>query len=460
MNTAWDEVQPNHIYQVFKSLPLTKEGNDGLLYLYQPIIGAQALALYYALLGDEEDSFENEFAHIDMLNALNIGLPDFLKARKQLEGMGLLSVFMKEDLEFGRMFLYRLEEPLHPCAFFKDETYSFLLWSVIGERKFNQMVERFKPKTLDISSYQEITRPFTEVYGSINEESFMRKTAKLEQVAQAYNMPQTTGIQLDATQIDWEFLVNLAEKKYISRANFTADFNHQLLLYQNLYGFDEMELVDLMTEAVSFVDGKVNEKELAKVVTRYTKQTPQKKTGIYVSEDAETRRFNTLRQSGFSEPDIELIQMSEATAPADFLQAIKQEKHSFVTDSETWLLKSLIEKSPLANSVINVLMHYVLVVQNNSALQASFVNRIATNWSEMGIKSPEDAIKHVRQLVKESKEAKEKRETQRTNYRKPIRKETLPDWVDNPVEEVEDSEKQAAINQRLQDYLRRKEGEK
>ena len=152
--------------------------------------------------------------------------------------------------------------------------------------------------------------------------------------------------------------------------------------------------------------------------------------------------------------------MSEATAPADFLQAIKQEKHSFVTDSETWLLKSLIEKSPLANSVINVLMHYVLVVQNNSALQASFVNRIATNWSEMGIKSPEDAIKHVRQLVKESKEAKEKRETQRTNYRKPIRKETLPDWVDNPVEEVEDSEKQAAINQRLQDYLRRKEGEK
>lgn len=460
MKTAWDEVQPNHIYQVFKSLPLTKEGNDGLLYLYQPIIGAQALALYYALLGDAEDSFENDFAHIDMLHALNIGLPDFLHARKQLEGMGLLSVFMKEDVEFGRMFLYHLEEPLHPETFFKDEIYSFLLWSAIGERKFNQMVERFKPKKIDVSNYQEITCRFKDVYGSINEESFMRKSSKLEQVAQVYNVNQNNGIQLDASQVDWDFLLNLAEKKYISRTNFTTSFNHQLVLYQNLYGFDEMELVDLMTEAVSFIDGKVNEKELAKVVARHTKQTPQKKTGIYVSKDAETRRFNTLRQSGFSEQDIGLIQMSEATAPADFLQAIKQEKHSFVADSESWLLKSLVEKSPLANSVINVLMHYVLVVQNNSSLQASFVNRIATNWSEMGIKSPEEAIKHVRKLVKESKEAKERRETQRTNYRKPIRKETLPDWVDNPVEEVEDTEKQAAINQRLQEYLQRKEGEK
>ena len=458
MTTAWDEVQPNHIYQVFKSLPLTEEGNAGLLYLYQPIIGAQALALYYALLGDQADA-ENEFVHIDLLNALNNGLPDFLQARKRLEGMGLLNVFMKEDLEFGKLFLYQLQEPLHPQAFLKDETYSFLLWQAVGERKFKQTVKRFQPKKIDVSTYQEITSNFSSVYGVLNGEAFMQKAPRLERISKAYETEQPAAIQLAET-IDWDFLIDLAKRKYIAAANFTPEFKHQLLLYQNLYGFDELELVDLMTEVVSLTDGKVDGKQLVRLIERRTKTVPQKTNGQIQSEDAEIRRFNTLRQSGFSENDLELIKMSEMAAPRDFLQAIKQEKHSFVTDSETWLLKSLVERSPLANSVINVLMHYVLVVQKNSALQANFVNKIATDWSEIGIKNPEEAIRHVRQLVKDSKDAKAKRTTQRTaNYRKPIRKETLPEWVNNPKEEVENSEQQAAINQRLQEYLKRKEGE-
>ncbi|KFN90813.1 hypothetical protein [Tetragenococcus muriaticus] len=180
MYSAWDEVQPNHIYQVTKSFPLTEEGDNGLMYLYQPIIGQKALALYYGFLGDKDDLFENEFAHIDMLDALNMGLPDFLEARKQLEGMGLLSVFAKEDSEFGKMFLYRLEEPIHPQAFFQDETYSFLLLNTVGERKFRQMVRRFQPEKPDLTGYQEITRGFREVYGALDEQRFSRNAQQLE----------------------------------------------------------------------------------------------------------------------------------------------------------------------------------------------------------------------------------------------------------------------------------------
>lgn len=460
MRSAWEEVQPNHIYQVFKSVPLTEEGNDGLSYLYQPIIGAQAMALYYALIGDSEDKNENEFVHIDMLNALNLGLPDFLKARKRLEGMGLLSVFIKDDPEFGRMFLYRLEEPLHPQSFFQDELYSFLLWSAVGERKFNQMVSRFKPKAVTTSSYQEITSSFSDVYGAIREEAFARKEDELEQVSKEYQLTGDTSLTMDDNRIDWDFLMDFAKRKYIDPTNFTADFKRKLTLYQNLYGFDEIELVNLMASVVSLTDGQVSQKELDKLVNRQMKQSSPKKQQESLSETEETRRFNTLRQTGFSENDIGLIQLSESTAPADFLQAIKQEKRSFVTDSENWLLKSLVERSPLPNSVINVLMHYVLAVQKNSSLQANFVNKIATDWSELQITSPEEAIRHVRQLVKESKEAKTTRNKPRANnYQKPIRKETLPDWVDNPQEEVEDPDMLAKMQKSMQEYLKSKEGE-
>ncbi|WJS83049.1 replication initiation and membrane attachment family protein [Tetragenococcus halophilus] len=460
MHSAWDEVQPNNIYQVTKSFPLTEEGNNGLVYLYQPIIGQNALALYYGFIGDKEDQYENEFAHIDMLDALNIGLPDFLQARKQLEGMGLLSVFTKEDPEFGKMFLYRLEEPIHPQDFFRDETYSFLLLNTIGERKFRQMVRRFQPENPDLTAYQEVTSGFREVYGALDERLFIRNAQSLEKVSQDYQVPSNKQLQLDEGQIDWDFLYQLAQRKFIVKENFDDSFKQQLTLYANLFGFDEMKLVDLMTEAVSLSDGKVGRKALDKVIRKQATVKKEKQADNHDEQsDEQTRRFNTLRQTGFSENDIQLVKIAQSSAPMDFLQAIKNEKHNFVTDPETWLLKTLVERSPLPNSVINVLIHYILVVKKNSFLQSNFVNQIATDWSELEINSPEQAIKHVRDLVKEAKNKPSKKKNYANNKQQPIRKESLPDWVDKPNEEVEDPAVQEEINKKLQDYLKRKEGE-
>ncbi|GMG60322.1 DnaD domain protein [Tetragenococcus halophilus] len=460
MHSAWDEVQPNNIYQVTKSFPLTEEGNNGLVYLYQPIIGQNALALYYGFIGDKEDQYENEFAHIDMLDALNIGLPDFLQARKQLEGMGLLSVFTKEDPEFGKMFLYRLEEPIHPQDFFRDETYSFLLLNTIGERKFRQMVRRFQPENPDLTAYQEVTSGFREVYGALDERLFIRNAQSLEKVSQDYQVPSNKQLQLDEGQIDWDFLYQLAQRKFIVKENFDDSFKQQLTLYANLFGFDEMKLVDLMTEAVSLSDGQVDRKALDKVIRKQATVKKEKQADNYDEQsDEQKRRFNTLRQTGFSENDIQLVKIAQSSAPMDFLQAIKNEKHNFVTDPETWLLKTLVERSPLPNSVINVLIHYILVVKKNSFLQSNFVNQIATDWSELEINSPEQAIKHVRDLVKEVKNKPSKKKNYANNKQQPIRKESLPDWVDKPNEEVEDPAVQEEINKKLQDYLKRKEGE-
>ncbi|GAA3022626.1 replication initiation and membrane attachment family protein [Tetragenococcus solitarius] len=460
MHSAWDEVQPNQIYQVTKSFPLTEEGNNGLVYLYLPIIGQTALALYYGFIGDKDDPFENEFAHIDMLDALNIGLPDFLQARKQLEGMGLLSVFTKEDTDFGKMFLYRLEEPIHPEAFFQDETYSFLLLNTVGERKFRQMVRRFLPEKPDLSGYKEVTSTFREVYGALDERLFSRNAQNLEKISKDYQQNATNKIQLDEEQIDWPFLYELAQRKFIAKENFDETFKQQLTLYANLYGFDEMKLVDLMAEAVSLSDGVVDRKELDKTIRKQTNVKSKKQPANYEEQsDAQTRRFNTLRQTGFSENDIQLIKIAQNSAPMDFLQAIKNEKHSYVADPEAWVLKTLVERSPLPNSVINVLVHYILVIKKNSFLQANFVNQIATNWSELEINSPEQAIKHVRDLVKDAKNRTNNKSNAASKKQRPIRKEKLPDWVDNPSEEVEDPAVQEEINKKLQDYLKRKEGE-
>lgn len=451
-------ILPNQLYQVFKSRPLTEEGKNALIHLYQPIIGSDAFALYSSFESDIKTASEPAFdsIHMDILSALDFGMSRFIEARKKLEGIGLLKVFSKDDSELGTVYLYELQEPVHPERFFQDELYSFLLLSKVGDRKFQQLVGLFQPKKAETSGYQEVTLNFMEVYG-LNTRDFSAKEDQLGEIQVGFK-EEKAEIKLEKNQLDWPFLLHEAERRYISAKNFTNQFRKKLTLYHNLYGYDVLELLDMLGDTVSLADGMIDQKALEKLVLKSAQQQFSKKeqrSADYTS-DAEIRRFNTLKQDGFSDNDLRLIKESESHAPLEFLRAIKTEKNSFVTDSEHWLLKSLVERSPLSNSVINVLTHYVLVVQNNASLAPNFVNTIAAQWSELKIQNAEEAIRHVRELVKN---AKQKRSTPAKN-KKIIREEKLPDWVDAPVEEPTLSpQRQAEINQKLQQYLQKKAGD-
>lgn len=84
MENAWKELQPKNIYQGRKTFPLTEEGQQALLYLYQPLIGGEALSLYFTLLSEisKETGIGSEALHADLLSGLDCGLPQFYEARK------------------------------------------------------------------------------------------------------------------------------------------------------------------------------------------------------------------------------------------------------------------------------------------------------------------------------------------------------------------------------------------
>jgi replication initiation and membrane attachment protein len=450
-------ILPNQLYRVFKSRPLTAEGKDALIHLYQPIIESDALALYLTLVADSQDPTENEFIHLDILNAMNVGMQRFIQARNKLEGIGLLKTFEKDDSDLGRTFLYHLQEPVYAKNFFQDELYSFLLLSRVGERKFRQLVSLFEPAKWDEAGYQEVTVSFMDAY-RLDPQQFAANDQKLKQVNERFK-DEKNELTLDENLLDWDFILYEAQRRYIRADNFDKAFRQKLVLYHSLYGYDVMELLDLLADHVSLTTGKIDQKALDQSVlqkarTRFTKSTEKHDS----SSEEEIRRFNTLKQNGYTENDLALIRESENNAPMAFLKAIKAEKKSFVTDSEQWLLKSLVERSPLSTSVINVLIHYVLVVQNNASLTANYVNNIAAQWSELQIKTAEDAIKHVRDIVKS---AKEKRRPQaKGTSKKIIREEKLPSWAEKPVEEKALSpERQAEIDKKLQAYLQKKAGD-
>lgn len=449
-------LQPKTVYEVKKSVPLTSEGQKALVNLYQPIIGADALALYFCLLQDFEDTQE-KYTHLELLNALDMGIGTMKIAKKRLEGIGLLKTYYKEQPEVR--FLYVLTEPLAPKEFLKDELMSFLLVVKVGQSKFRQLNRRFNSLVINTDGYQEVTAKFGSVY-NFSQSEYQANQSLVEKATSALANEQTSQLPLDDKQLNWPLLRDLATKKFINPAQLTDTLKKSLLLYHELFGYDELQLTNLMAEAVALTDGVIDQRKLKNIVYKQSQHLlPDKKqTNQNYQSDEQIRRKNILLAQGFTQADWQTILDSERLAPMEYLTALKAAKGGYVTKNEEWLLTDLVSKSPLPPAVINILLNYLLVVQNKAQLPQALTNQIANDWSQNKFKTPEEAILYVRTTVKEKQVAKEQRKKASGRPQNIVKKEDLPDWSKNQASS--DPNRKAEIDKMMQEYFNDEEGEK
>ncbi len=457
-----EQLKPKEIYRPHKARPLQRDGEQALYHLYQPFIGSDAVAVYLSLLTDAEDCEQEEFVHMDALTALDMGIPRFTAARMRLEGIGLLRVYTKEDRELGRRFLYELLEPLTPTAFFQDARYCQLLLQKVSQHKFNQLAKRFAPETPDTEGYRQVTKRFAEVFGPQNEGAAIDQAAAADikmQTASYRELADTGYLKVTLADLDWTFMKDLADKEHLDAISFTDELREKLAFYHEFYGYNEMELIQLLADTVALENGQLSLKKLDRLAAARTDERPVAKKSSSANEGEQLiRRKNALLAQGFTEEDWQAIQAAENYPPLKYLQGLKKAKRSFVTKNEEWLLKDLVEKSPLPNSVINQLMSYVLVDQNKSDLNSRLVNTIATDWSEKQLKTPEDAIRYVRQRKLEIEEDKQKKEVRRQENAKrfsgnrPQRTEKMEDW--SKYETQTDPKLQEELERRMKEFLK------
>lgn len=138
-----------------------------LIYLYQPILGPVATALFNTLktLESPELIRSQRPMHRILLDYLNVDLVAIETARRRLEALGLLRTFVNED-QLGKYFVYELYPPLKPNEFFSEDLLSLLLWQTIGTKEFDRLKNHFMthPVTKDLS---EITSNFSSVFPEI-----------------------------------------------------------------------------------------------------------------------------------------------------------------------------------------------------------------------------------------------------------------------------------------------------
>ncbi|MGX7262909.1 replication initiation and membrane attachment family protein [Enterococcus crotali] len=462
MKDNWKEIRPKSIFQAAIASPLSDQERSVLTLLYQPIIGAQAFSLYLTLLSEvDESGISESLFHADLITMMDISIKQIEAARMKLEGIGLLSTFAKEDSELGIHFIYRLNHPETVERFFKDEVLSLTLLNSVGQRKLDKLFDHFKPKFLNLTGFEEVSVGFKDIY-IFKEEQILSQSQQLSQMEQSFHEPRP-AVKPSAVneRFDWSYFVQGIEKLGIKLPDNSAGFKEEVFVFHNLFGITELDMIDFCSKSFDYYTSKIDVKDFERAIYRTydpdKKQKAsefQKNNSVDLSaEDQQTYRYNSLKMNGFSTQDIQMIMDSEKNFPLNYLEALKNERGGYTTPQERSLVKYLVSKSGLPNSVINVLINYVYNIQKQPTLKADYVNRIANEWAQSGIFSPEKAIDHVRELAKKGKEQKQTRQRYGQNNR-PIRQETLPDWVENPVEEQKLSkEEQARLDKEIQDFL-------
>lgn len=431
------KLQPQTGLLITGSPTYTAPAPGTLTAYYQPLLTPDALALFWALVDriSPHPRLSERGSHTDLLDQVGTDIAALDRARKRLEGVGLLRTFFQVDA-MGPVALYQLQAPLSPAAFIKDDLLSVLLLERVGERRYRELVARAAQWQLDPSGFQEVTAGTLEVFAPQPNPANQRAVSAAKQTlgeAAAPPLPAAT------TTIDWPFLAQQTTPLGLAAAELTK---HRKLIAaeKQVYGLTELQLAPLLARATD-LNGHLEPDRLKRLVRQVGKSSPgnplppQPAPSPVIPDAAPTPVSNQART---------LVNQADRYAPLEYLQALKAGTNSgFVSSAEKNTLERLATQTSLTSGAINVLAHYVIVEQGKANLTANLANAIANNWTRQGVRTATDAVAALgRYWAKDRQPQPHSRQKRRGGT-----KEHLPDWAKHPQKRTDDRATAAQIEQ-------------
>lgn len=451
----WKVIDPKDSIRLELTEELTLKDVHVLTRLYQPLIGAAATSMYLMLYSDITFQAEAQTTSVsEMLTKLDIGIPEFYNARVKLEGIGLLNIYRSNEEE--KSYLYEVVAPLSAEGFFADSLLRTLLSEKIGTRLFNEQWETLLKRPSDKSAYEETTRSFLDVYHVDFEKTNFLDSANTTSV-ESVQRPKLVQTIENTDSFDYSFFKAGLGKHFIKQDSLTDEVKELIYTFHTVYGIDEMTMQSLILESTDVDSGVVNKNRFTRNVQRNFQNKAKIKAPAVVEKAAESI------SGEFSESEMTIIRHAKQTAPAVYLQSIKEQKGGFVTTNEQWVLKELVEQSPLPKETINILLNYILIGRENPTLEKNYTMKIANDWAQSGVRSAEEAITKIKDIYTQPKtQTTRQGGYQRRNYNN--REATmsraeakLPEWAkDNQsIESVTDESVSQEAAESYQERLAR-----
>lgn len=415
-------ILPADSYIVINKSFLNDNDRCILTMLYQPIIGSIALSLYFTLWADlnKTEIMSNEYTHHHLMNTMCLKLDEIISARKKLEAIGLLKTLYKTGQVNN--YVYELYSPLSACEFFSNPILASSLLSSIGKKEYQALVNYYRLPKINVSEFENITVHFSDIYMMDVKEDNTQKEIKSKDKLE---------IVIDDA-VDFDFIISSMPKGILSEKAFTGSMRKLINRLAYLYNFDNTIMISLIKDSIN-EKGTISELELKKNCKNYysfeNNNVPKL---IYKSRNnanIETKDIKDIKEK--------LINCFENTTPYDFLRA--KYGGSKPTSKDVNLIESLLVDQELNPGVVNVLIDYVLRI-NDKKLNKNFVEAIASQWKLSNITTVKDAMKQAEKEYRKMNQAKEKKKVD----------EKLPTWYGKDVKKKEMSKEEV---KELEDML-------
>lgn len=412
-------ILPADIYMVVNKTVITSTDRKIITMLYQPIIGHVATSLYFTLCDDldKREVMSEELTHYHLMMTMQLKLESIVIAREKLEAIGLLKTFFKK--ENVNTYVYQLYSPLSATEFLNHPILNVVLYNNLGKKEYQKVVSYFKIPRINLKDYQEITKQFDEVFtpvpgNSITENDDIADTNK--------NRPTLMH------QIDFNLLISSIPESMISPNCFNNDVKELINNLSYAYGIDDLTMQGIVRDSLN-ERGLIDKNELRKNARNYYQfeQGGRLPTLIYTTQP-EYLRSPTGDVSNWAK----MVYTFETVTPYDYLKS--KYKNGEPSARDLRLIESLLTDMKLKPGVVNVLIAYVLKI-NNQKLSKNYVETIAGQWKRLNIETVEDAM---RLSEKEHKRIKKKLEANKKT--KPVetkqKEAPVPDWFNKELDTV------------------------
>lgn len=403
-------ILPADNYLVINKTDLNNNDRKILSMLYQPIIGFEPISLYLTLWSDLDKSniMSGEYTHHHLMTNMKLRLEDIIEARQKLEAIGLLKTYTKE--ENIKSFIYELYAPLNEYDFFNHPILSVVLYNNIGEKEYEKLVNYFKTPKINLKEYTDITASFSDVFE-------LQPLNSIETLLDNIRKKEVNDLNIKS---NFDFgMLNESLGKIVTDKTFNNSLKELIIKLSLVYNIDAIHMANIIRGIIN-ESGIINKEDLRKKTKEYYQF---EENGRLPSLVTRTQPSYLRNPYGDTSNKAKMIYTFETTSPYDFLTS----KYNGVTPTnrDLRLLETLIVDHDLNPGVINVLIDYVLKV-NNQKLSKDFIETIAGQWKRLNIKTVEEAMNIA--------ETEHKKKKKYMSPSKPVKEEKLPVWFDQKLE--------------------------
>ena len=410
---------PADTYIVVNKTILSNEDRKKITMLYQPIIGHTAVSLYLTLIDDLEkrEFMSIEQTHHHLVSTMQLKLNDIIIAREKLEAVGLLKTYVKE--ENVNNYVYVLYSPLSVNDFFSHPILSVVLYNNLRKKEFEKLINYFKIPKINLKDYTDITATFSNVFTVTSGNVFIDNDNVIKK--------NVGSIRVDE-KIDFDLLISSIPKNMVNEKCFNEETRNLINSLAFTYNIDDLNMQGLVRNSLN-ERGLVDKNELIQSARDFYQFDNAGKlpTLIY------SKQPDYLKSpQGDTSKRAKMIYTFENVTPLDYLRS--KYKTGEPTMSELKIIEDLMVKQKMKPGVVNVLISYVLKVNNNKFTR-SYVETVAAQWCRLNIETVEDAMAVAEKEHKKIKKLMEKTDTK--SFNKKDKKEQLPLWFEKNIDKQE-----------------------